>query len=255
MSKFQSILRMFRLMLLPLLCIASAQADWPADGRIAVSLAYDDALASQLDHALPDLNRHQLKASFYVVLSSPVLASRMSEWQALAEQGHELGNHTLFHPCRASLPNRDWVDPENNLDTLSVAHMSREVQTANTFLHALDGKTARTFTPPCFDKLASGENYLTAIRTQFTSIKGDDKRLEIGSTWYMPSDISGDALIAQLKENTQRGGFVSFTFHGVGGDHLAVSTAAHRQLVDYLAAHQDQYYVDSYINIVGKLDE
>ncbi|BFM10907.1 polysaccharide deacetylase family protein [Simiduia litorea] len=254
MTKFQPIANIFRRILLPLIFSAAAQADWPNDGRIAVSLAYDDALASQLDNAVPELNRLQLKASFYLVLSSPVLASRMGEWRALAKQGHELGNHTLFHPCRASLPNRDWVDPENDLDQLSVAHMTKEIATANTFLQALDGKTVRTFTPPCFDKLANGENYITAIGSQFTSIKGNDKKLEAGSTWYMPSDISGDALIAQLKENTQRGGFVSFTFHGVGGDHLAVSTAAHRQLLEYLAAHQDKYYVDSYVNIVGKID-
>ena len=241
------------LLTLLLLIAPLTQADWPADGRIAVSLAYDDALASQLDNAVPSLNHYQFKASFYLVMSSPVLATRMDQWRLLAKQGHELGNHTLFHPCSASLPNRQWVSAENNLDSLSVAQMVADIKTANAFLHALDGKTQRTFTPPCMDKLAKGENYWPAIKDKFVSIKGDDKRLEKKARWLMPYDVTGTALIEQLKENSTAGGFVSFTFHGVGGDHLAVSKEAHDQLLDYLATHSDIYYVDSYINIVGKL--
>ena len=230
-----------------------SQADWPADGRTAVSLAYDDALASQLDNAVPSLNRYHFKASFYLVMSSPVLASRMAQWRLLAQQGHELGNHTLFHPCRASLPNRQWVSTENNLDHLSVAQMVADIETANTFLHALDGKKQRTFTPPCMDKLAKGVEYWTSIKDKFISIKGDDSRFDQKTSWFMPNNISGDRLINQLTESTAPGRFISFTFHGVGGDYLAVTTEAHDQLLDYLAKHSETYYVDSYINIVEKL--
>ena len=70
---------------------------WPHQARAAVSLAYDDALNSQLDFAVPALNRHGLKASFYLTLSSDTVRTRLAAWRTVAAQGHELGNHTLFH--------------------------------------------------------------------------------------------------------------------------------------------------------------
>ena len=51
---------------------AAAAADirssfaWPYGARAAVSLAYDDALESPLDHALPALDKLGLKGSFYL---------------------------------------------------------------------------------------------------------------------------------------------------------------------------------------------
>src|SRR5471032_1794735 len=106
-------------------CIAAGSAAaepayaWPHGARAAVSLAYDDALDSQLDHAIPTLDKYGLKGSFYLQLSNPAVAKRMAEWRAAAGRGHELGNHTLFHQCSRSQPERDWVVPFRNLDTTS----------------------------------------------------------------------------------------------------------------------------------------
>jgi hypothetical protein len=42
----------------------------------------------------------------------------------------------------------------------------------------------------------------------------------------------------------------NFTFHGIGGDYLAVSDQAHAELLAYLAEHQDIYWVDTFLNIM-----
>ena len=70
---------------------------WPGGARAAINLTYDDAINSQLDHALPALNKYGLKGTFNLVLSSEATAKRLDEWRRAAEQGHELANHTLFH--------------------------------------------------------------------------------------------------------------------------------------------------------------
>ena len=41
---------------------------WPEGRKAAVSLAYDDALDSQLDNAIPALDRHGLKGIFYLIM-------------------------------------------------------------------------------------------------------------------------------------------------------------------------------------------
>lgn len=87
--------------------LAEAAFKWPNNTKAAVSLAYDDALNSQLDNALPGLNHLNLKATFYLTLNSPTVKNRLSDWRKVAIQGHELGNHSINHACRGSLDNRE----------------------------------------------------------------------------------------------------------------------------------------------------
>ena len=127
---------------------------WPHGARAAVSLAYDDAIDSQLDNAIPALDKLGLKGSFYLTLSSQTLVTRLAEWRQAAANGHELGNHTLFHQCSRKAPGHEWVKVENDLDETSVAQLAGQIRVGNSMLHAIDGKTERTFTVPCGDLLA-----------------------------------------------------------------------------------------------------
>lgn len=237
---------------------AQPEFSWPHGAKAAVSLAYDDTLASQLDIALPALNAHGLKASFYLQLSSPLLSQRLDDWRAAAAQGHELGNHTLFHQCSAAKPGREWVAAENNLDNLSAAQLVQQIRLANSMLFAIDGKTERTFTAPCGDELAGGQPYLPLIYDDFVAIKAkagaivaDMAQLNVHAVEVIaPVGSSGAELIALVKQAGQYGTMVNFTFHGIGGDHLSVSAQAHAELLTYLAANRDIYWTDTFLNIM-----
>ncbi len=231
---------------------------WPHGEQAAVSLSYDDAIDSQLDHALPALDRYGLKASFYLTLSSPVLAKRLPEWRAAAARGHELGNHTLFHQCSRSLPSREWVTPERDLDHTSAAQMLEQVRVGNAMLKAIDGRRERTFTLPCGDRLATGVDYLPLLRSEFVAIKAGDggvvpdmRTLDVYAVGVTaPSDVTGAQLIERVKQAQARGTMINFTFHGIGGDYLQVSTQAHQELLAYLAAHRKQVWTDTFIKIM-----
>lgn len=222
---------------------------WPNGAKTAVSLSYDDALDSQLDNAAPSLDRHEFKASFYLTLASPSVGNRLSDWRALASRGHELGNHTIYHPCSGSLPDRGWVKPYHDMDTRTIEQMEQEVLTANAFLHSIDGKTQRTFTPPCGDLLASGENYLPAVREYFVAIKGQEVPT-VASAYLGPAGTSGNELIEFVKGAANDGKMAHIIFHGIGGDHLSVSNEAHDELLEYLADNRETYWVDTYMAIM-----
>jgi peptidoglycan/xylan/chitin deacetylase (PgdA/CDA1 family) len=236
---------------------------WPNGARAAVSLAYDDAIDSQLDNAIPALNKYGLKGTFYLVLSSETLAKRLDEWRAAAGEGHELANHTLFHQCSRSAPGREWVAPDNDLDRISVGQLAAQVRVGNSMLHAIDGRTARTFTTPCGDLKAGGENYVPAIRSEFVAIKSafggvtpDMKTLDpYAVSVTTPTEVTGQQLIDVVKEAAARGTMANFTFHGVGGDYLAVSKEAHEELLQYLAANKNVYWTDTFINIMTHVKE
>jgi peptidoglycan/xylan/chitin deacetylase (PgdA/CDA1 family) len=232
---------------------------WPGGARAAVSLAYDDALDSQLDNALPALDRHGIKGSFYLQLSSPVVAARMAEWRAAAQRGHELANHSLFHQCSGSAPDRNWVQPHRNLDTTTPEQMRDQILLGNTMLEAIDGKRERTFTAPCGDTLASNRPYLPELRAAFVAIKAGDGPSVVASMDRLdpyavasagPVNASGKELIELVKRAGARGTMVAITFHGIGGDHLSVSAQAHEELVRFLAEHRREYWTDTFLNIM-----
>jgi peptidoglycan/xylan/chitin deacetylase (PgdA/CDA1 family) len=205
---------------------------WPGGARAAVSLSYDDALDSQLDHAIPALDRAGLKGSFYLQLSNPAVARRMAEWRAAAARGHELGNHSLFHQCSRKAPGHEWVQPARDLDTTGVAQMREQVLLANTMLAAIDGRSERTYTVPCGDRIAAGGDYLPGLAGAFVAIKvggGDGVIPDMGRLDPLevpvlaPEGLSGKELIAIVERAGRAGTMVNFTFHGIGGDYIQTS--------------------------------
>lgn len=264
------VLNMHRLFILTLclllapLCRAleATRFEWPDGAVAAVSLAYDDALDSQLDHAIRDLDAHGFKGTFYLNLSSDTLEHRQAEWRAAAANGHELGNHTLFHPCSMNGPDRDWVVPWHDLDRIPAEAMVERVRLANLMLTALDGRHERTFTPPCGDLRAGGVNYVEQVRPMFVAIKGccgpvgDMGRLDPHLVpVYAPVDMDGAELIALVEEAGRLGTMVNLTFHGIGGDYLSVSREAHAELLQYLAEHRERYWTDTFLAIMKHVRE
>lgn len=242
--------------------VAAHTGIWPGGAQAAVSLSYDDALASQLDQAVPTLNRYGLKATFYLTLNSEVYQNRQSEWQALAVKGHELGNHSVQHACSASLPNREWVRKEQDLDQWTVAKISAEIQLANAQLQVLDQQSSRTFTPPCGDTQVKDGDYLASVSPLFSGIKVlgpavtslsqlSGKQLP---TWFVVEPTL-EQLIDYTEQAAKHGTIASITFHGVGGDHLQVDAKVHQQYLAYLAKHRDRFWVETYQNISQHLTQ
>ena len=230
------------------LVAASAHAtDWPNGAKGVVVLTYDDALTSQLDNAVPALDAAGLKGTFF--LSGPKLAD-VPRWRAVAAEGHELGNHTIFHPCTAaSYP----TDPRNTSEAYSVGTMLKEIEQQNVLLTALDGRPTHGMATPCGQSLAGGVDYLDALRAAnlVTYVRGvfvrpEDLSADVGAMdpMHVPArgfaeSATGDDLIDFAKQAQAGGGMAVFLFHGVGGDHLPVSLEAHQQLLDWLKANPD----------------
>jgi sialate O-acetylesterase len=132
--------------------------------KCAVVLTYDDALNVHLDHAISLLDSLNLKGTFYIAGSFPGFKNRINEWKQAAERGHELGNHTLFHPCDASLPGRSWVKPENDLSKYTYKRIIDEIRMTNTLLESVDGKKLRTFAFTCGDTKVEGIEFMNDLK-------------------------------------------------------------------------------------------
>src|SRR6187549_3752171 len=76
---------------------------WPDGKKMAISLTFDDARLSQPDKGIPLLDKYGVKATFYLVPSE--MEKRLDGWKKAVKSGHDIGNHSLTHPCTG---NFDW---------------------------------------------------------------------------------------------------------------------------------------------------
>ena len=252
------ILKAFLLLLVSTQDVIAEPFKWPNNAKAAVSLAYNDGLATHLDNAIPTLNRLNLKATFYPTIGSPIFQKRLEEWRKVASMGHELGNHSLYHPCDSSKSNRSWVPKYRDLNQYALQEMVDELAVANTFLQALDAKRERTYTYPCAEYKIQGISIQMAVEPMFVAAKLHNdgqipysmSEVDIKAIHYWdPAKVSGKELIEYVKLAAKNGTMAHISFHGIGGDFLSVSKKAHDELLNYLAANQDIYWTDTFIDI------
>jgi len=228
---------------------------WPGGTRAAVCLTYDDGLDCHLDVAAPDLEEHGLRGTFYVTGNSPSLYHRMEEWRAMAGRGHELGNHTLFHPCHAK--GFDWVRREYDLDGYTFPQLLAELRVANSLLKAVDGKEQRSFAYTCTHTTIDGISFIDSIQGMFPSARGgghipetmDEVDLYDVPSWGV-EDPSGEELIAYVKQAVEKGTVAVFMFHSVGGGYLNVSAEAHNRLMGYLDQHRKEIWTAPFMEVM-----
>src|SRR4029079_4312944 len=150
---------------------STAQSDQPWNGKkCAVVLTYDDAINEHLDNAIPVLDSLGLKATFYVTAFSQSMQTRLSDWKKLAVNGHELANHTLYHPCVGG-KGREWVKPDYDMNKYTVQRMIDETRMTNVFLQAMDGKTKRTFAFTCGDMKIGDSSFMNAMKDDFVAAR------------------------------------------------------------------------------------
>lgn len=245
-------------LLLLTVSMAWAESDTPWKNKAAaVSLTYDDSLNVHLDTVIPALKKVKLKGTFYLTTSAPPFTERLKEWRKAAKKGHELGNHTLFHPCEGKAKGREWVSAERDLSTWSKARMIDNVLMANVALEAVDGKTKRTFAYPCGDKSASGESYVEGISEGFVAARDAGGKAQpideinlMSIPAYMVNDDSIDNLKKLVDDAIANKTWMVFLFHGVGGEHnLNVSTVVHAELLAYLKFKKKNLWVAPVVNI------
>lgn len=230
----------------------NAQFNWPHGAKAAICLTYDDALDGQLDYAIPQLDSTGLKGTFFCTGNSPCLNNRMDEWRMAAKNGHELGNHTLFHPCLAVKPDgskMDWVKPEYDLQKYTLYQLLNELKTANTLLKAIDGKEVRTYAYTCSDCSVGGISFTDSIKNLFTAARSDGQIPETMTGYDIyktPSlcaiDNSAEELIAYINKAREKGTIAIFMFHSVGGGYLNTGAAQHRQLIEYISKNRKDFY-------------
>ena len=185
---------------------------WPEGKRVALSLSFDDGRASQLDVGIPLLDRYGVKATFFVHPSS--VEKRLEGWKRAAASGHEIGNHSLSHPCTG---NFTW-SRSNALEEQSLDGMRRELTEANRQIEALLGKKPVSFAYPCGQTFVGRgrdvKSYVPLVAEYFQTGRrwmdegpNDPAFCDMAQLMGVPSDNLGFAEIRRRIEAAAKDGF------------------------------------------------
>ena len=144
---------------------------WPEGKAWALSLSFDDARSSQLNEGIPLFDKTGVRATFYVL---PIpLQQRLVDWKTALDSGHEIGNHTVNHPCSGTF---DWVTEEKDITKYSLDRMRNEVMEANRQIEDLLGIRPDNFAYTCGETavgVGSGsKSFIPLIARLFTSGRG-----------------------------------------------------------------------------------
>jgi peptidoglycan/xylan/chitin deacetylase (PgdA/CDA1 family) len=221
---------------------------WPEDHVAAISLTFDDSLPTHLENAGPILKKHHLHGTFFVITGSKTWVERPDDWRRLAADGNEIGGHTVHHPCLA-----EQVKP--NALTYTPPMMRAEVRdSAREIIARLGIERGLTFAYPCAtltfgppeDQEHNQVLYMGDVAEFYIAARAENAGVPVYAQEMDPLSVLGlgrtagkdfPGLLALLEPALSSYQWGVYTFHGVGGDALSVTSEALDQLASYLQQH------------------
>ena len=201
---------------------------WPNGAEMALSLTFDDGRPTQVTHAIPLLDAFDVKATFY---SQPEnLRNELAGWRRAVAVGHEIGNHTVGHPCTGNFA---WVRYDGVvLESYDLERMRAEIVQANDEIEEMLGVRPVSFAYPC------GQTYVGRGRDTQSYVPLVAELFQTGRRWLdetsnapdhfdtaqvmaMRMDGEDFAAVQRMVERARHSGnWLVLAGHGVGDNPL-----------------------------------
>lgn len=143
---------------------------WPEGKKMALSLTFDDARLSQIDTGIPLLDKYEVKATFYI--SPENMLKRTDGWKKAVVNGHDIGNHSVYHPCSGNFA---W-SRYRALEEYTLQKMKSELDSASRLINEVLGVQPVSFAYPCgqtfIGRGAGVQSYVPLIASMFESGRG-----------------------------------------------------------------------------------
>lgn len=220
---------------------------WPQDHSAAISLTFDDGINTDLDHAGPILKKHHLNGTFFVTTQMGPWEKRKAAWKQLAQDGNEIANHTVHHPCLLPQITPHSQDYTPAMFEAEVADAAREIS------QTVDSRRGLTFAYPCGnmsfgepkDEAKNSALYVRYVSEHSFAARGvgvgpvnPDELNVLDVNDLGPTADKGVVDLLNLGEPAlQSHNWGIYCFHGVGGDWLSITPETLDELSAYLEQH------------------
>jgi len=243
--------------------IINGQEVWEGDYVGAVSLTYDDGNQTQLDIAVPLMEERGLRGTFYLGPRMDDYARWLQPWKAVADRGHEIGNHTLSHTC-----SRNFSDDTDarGLERSTLGEIEADILEAERRLQEVIPAQTRSFAYPCYQTdVGEGltrQSYVPIVAKHFVAGRA------IGEYGFANTPLNcdlhhlashnaehcrGTELIGLVRKAVKYGRWIIFAFHSIEGGRLGIAQYEFAELLDYLQDEQDRVWTAPVAEVAGYL--
>ena len=231
---------------------------WPEGKHGAVSVTFDDARFSQIDNGLPILDEYGAKATFYVSISP--LEKRLDAWKKASANGHEIGNHSLTHPCSGNFS----FAREKALENYTLNKMQYELEESNIIIERLLNVRPVSFAYPCGQKFVGrGQNlksYIPLVAEKFLTGRGWMDEWSNDPTFCDMAQLMGVELDGKdfehvkqwIDKTTANGGWLVFCGHEIGeGGRQTTRSSTLKALCEYAQDPANGLWLDTVQAVAG----
>ena len=235
---------------------------WPKGKRVAVSLSFDDARASQVDRGLDLLNPTGVKVTFFVVPEN--VKKRLNGWKRDVASGHEIGNHSLTHPCSGNFPFSRNNAPEN----YTLEQIAQNIDGANAAIQQILGARMVSFAYPCGQKFVGRgsqvKSYVPLIAERFLVGRGFSDEYFNNPAFCDLAQASGTVsdnsdypqMVKLISQAATQGAWIIFGGHEIGEKGFQTTDAtALVKLCKYIQDPANGVWVDTVKNIGQYIQE
>lgn len=223
---------------------------WPPGKEAAISLSFDDARYSQVEGGTALLDSLHTQATFYVVPAA--VEERLAGWKKAVASGHEIGNHSLHHPCSGNFA---W-SRTHALENYSLDSMKAELTAANDRIQQLLGAKPIVFAYPCGQKFVGRgirtKSYVPLIAEMFMTGRGYMEEIPNDPSYTDFAQITGiemdgkdfEQILPLLLEAKKNGQWVVLAGHEMGeGGGQTTRLALLRKLIAYARDPENKLWI------------
>lgn len=220
-------------------------ATWKNFANSAISHTWDDAYSEQIEIAVPLYNTYGMNTTLFV------LPNKIKNWEPYKEafeDGHEIASHTLTHP---------------SLDDLTQSEVEYELkESKDIIVQQMGYNDCLTLAYPyCHeDSFNLSKDFYIAARSCQGRIEKStpDDFMKIssflcgqGSSYYTSNQLNSIAESA-----LEQKGWGVYMFHLIDGNGgYSIDSSALNQHLNYLSNNSDDYWVDTFLNVVKYIKE
>jgi peptidoglycan-N-acetylglucosamine deacetylase len=235
---------------------------WPEGIKMGLSLTFDDARLSQADNGIPLLDKYNVKATFYV--SPPAFTMRLDTWKKSASNGHEIGNHSLVHPCSGNFT----FARDRALEDYTLERMHAELDSASRLLKELIGINPVSFAYPCGQTFVgrgvNTRSYVPLVASLFQTGRGwlgeapnDPAFCDLAQLTGMKLDgKTYEEILVLIEESKKSGHWLVLAGHEMGGEGNLVSCLETIEAIcSYASDPANGIWIDTVSNIASYIEE
>ncbi len=243
--------------------VVNSQEVWHGSALGAVSLTFDDGVPSQLERAVPLLEERGLCGTFYLCPQGDDYRERLRPWHAIAQRGHEIGNHSLSHTCSRNFT----TDTDaKGLERSTLAEIEADIKEAARRLQEVIPAPARSFAYPCYQTdVGEGparQSYVPAVARHCIAGRAIGEygfantplNCDLHCLWsHNAEHCRGTELIGLVRKAIKYGRWIIFAFHSIEGGRLGIAEYEFTELVDYLADERERIWTAPVAEVAGFL--